>query len=172
MPHDRMLGAVVKQTDLNLGDGRRLHVYDTVANDTDSRLVVFWHHGTPNIGAPPEPLLPADARIATQTHESVTREDDMSIEQSRGAEPPVGNAGSATAEGASMQILSTEHCSLLATRSLGYTDFFGRTNVFFSVLSGTVIALALLLAAIAALIQREVAGLGKELTPRFPSPNE
>jgi hypothetical protein len=71
-----------------------------------------------------------------------------------------------------MQILSTERCSLLATRSLGYTDFFGRTNVFFSVLSGTVIALALLLAAIAALIQREVAGLGKELTPRFPSPNE
>jgi pimeloyl-ACP methyl ester carboxylesterase len=23
--------------------------------------VVFWHHGTPNIGAPPEPLLPAAA---------------------------------------------------------------------------------------------------------------
>ena len=43
-----------------------------------------------------------------------------------------------------MQILSTEHWSLLATRSLGYTDSFSRANMFFSVLSGAVIALALI----------------------------
>jgi hypothetical protein len=43
-----------------------------------------------------------------------------------------------------MQILSTEHWSLLATRSLGYTDSFGRANMFFAVLSGAVIALALI----------------------------
>jgi hypothetical protein len=68
----------------------------------------------------------------------------MGIEQSRGAERPIGNSGSTPAEGTNMQILSTEHWSLLATRSLGYSDFFGRTNMFFSVLSGTVIALALI----------------------------
>jgi hypothetical protein len=43
-----------------------------------------------------------------------------------------------------MQILSTEHWSLLATRSLGYTDIYSRANMFFTVLSGAVIALALI----------------------------
>ena len=43
-----------------------------------------------------------------------------------------------------MQILATEHWSLLASRSLGYTDSFSRASMFFSVLSGTVIALALI----------------------------
>ncbi len=47
------------ETDLELGDGRTLHVYDTGADGTDGRLAVFWHHGTPNIGAPPEPLFAA-----------------------------------------------------------------------------------------------------------------
>src|SRR5207245_11080010 len=68
----------------------------------------------------------------------------MGLEQSRGAERPAGGSGPATAEGVSMQILSTEHWSLLAARSLGYTEFFGRGNMFFSVLSGAVIALALI----------------------------
>jgi pimeloyl-ACP methyl ester carboxylesterase len=54
---------VVTQTDLELGDGRTLHVYDTGADDADGRLAVFWHHGTPNIGAPPEPLFAAAARL-------------------------------------------------------------------------------------------------------------
>ena len=45
------------ETDLELGDGRTLHVYDT--GDAGGRLAVFWHHGTPNIGAPPEPLFAA-----------------------------------------------------------------------------------------------------------------
>jgi len=52
---------VVTETDLELSDGRRLHFYDTDADDGGARLAVFWHHGTPNIGAPPEPLLPASA---------------------------------------------------------------------------------------------------------------
>lgn len=43
----------MKETDLELADGRTLHTYDTGAGD----LVVFWHHGTPNIGLPPEPLF-------------------------------------------------------------------------------------------------------------------
>jgi pimeloyl-ACP methyl ester carboxylesterase len=54
---------VVTETDLELGDGRRLHVYDTYPDDAGARLAVFWHHGTPNIGAPPEPLLPAADRL-------------------------------------------------------------------------------------------------------------
>jgi pimeloyl-ACP methyl ester carboxylesterase len=52
---------VVTETDLRLSDGRSLHIYDTRADDADARLAVFWHHGTPNIGAPPEPLIPAAA---------------------------------------------------------------------------------------------------------------
>jgi pimeloyl-ACP methyl ester carboxylesterase len=52
---------VIIEADLELGDGRTLHFYDTVDGDGD-RLAVFWHHGTPNIGAPPEPLLPAAAQ--------------------------------------------------------------------------------------------------------------
>ncbi|MGW0765502.1 alpha/beta fold hydrolase [Streptomyces sp. NPDC002676] len=51
------------ETDLELSDGRRLHVYDTGGDGSDDRLVVFWHHGTPNIGAPPEPLFPASADL-------------------------------------------------------------------------------------------------------------
>ncbi|WP_228473266.1 alpha/beta fold hydrolase [Streptomyces cyaneochromogenes] len=51
------------ETDLELGDGRRLHVYDTGTEDSDSRTVVFWHHGTPNIGTPPEPLFPYADRL-------------------------------------------------------------------------------------------------------------
>lgn len=48
---------MVKQIDLDLGDGRILRAYDTGTGD----LPVFWCHGTPGTGAPPEPLLPAAA---------------------------------------------------------------------------------------------------------------
>ena len=50
------------ETDLEHGDGRTLHVYDVPADGVDDPLVVFWHHGTPNTGEPPEPLLPAAAQ--------------------------------------------------------------------------------------------------------------
>ena len=43
-----------------------------------------------------------------------------------------------------MQVLATEHWSLLATRSLSYTESFSRVSMFLSVLSGAVIALALI----------------------------
>jgi pimeloyl-ACP methyl ester carboxylesterase len=39
--------------DLKVGDGRTLHAYDTGGDGTP----VFWFHGTPNIGAPPVPLM-------------------------------------------------------------------------------------------------------------------
>ena len=54
---------MVTETDLELDDGRTLHVYDTGACHADGRLAVFWHHGSPNIGAPPEPLFPAADRL-------------------------------------------------------------------------------------------------------------
>jgi pimeloyl-ACP methyl ester carboxylesterase len=44
---------VLTETDVALGDGRTLHAYDTGSGS----LPVFWLHGTPNIGAPPEPLF-------------------------------------------------------------------------------------------------------------------
>jgi pimeloyl-ACP methyl ester carboxylesterase len=50
---------MVKEFDVELSDGRTLHAYDTA---TDG-LPVFWHHGTPNIGTPPEPLFAASERL-------------------------------------------------------------------------------------------------------------
>lgn len=40
-------------------DGRTLHAYDTGGGD----LVVLWHGGTPNLGAPPVPLFAAGDRL-------------------------------------------------------------------------------------------------------------
>lgn len=54
----------VHEADLTLSDGRLLHFYDTgPVYDTGpgARLPVFWHHGTPNVGEPPEPLFAAAA---------------------------------------------------------------------------------------------------------------
>src|SRR5258708_3238015 len=47
---------MLTEFDLELGAARTLHPYD---RGGDGRLPVFWHHGTPNIGAPPEPLFEA-----------------------------------------------------------------------------------------------------------------
>ena len=47
------------ELDLPTSDGRTLHVYDTGG----SGFPVVWHHGTPNVGDPPEPLFPASARL-------------------------------------------------------------------------------------------------------------
>lgn len=55
--------AGVPEIDLELSDGRLLHIYDTAVDNDDGRLAVFWQHGTPNIGAPPKPLFPAAARL-------------------------------------------------------------------------------------------------------------
>jgi pimeloyl-ACP methyl ester carboxylesterase len=52
---------VVTEADLELSDGRTLHYYDTRKDESDARVAVFWHHGTPNVGSPPEPLFSAAA---------------------------------------------------------------------------------------------------------------
>ena len=48
---------MVAETDLAAAGGRTLHVYDSGDHHGNARLAVFWHHGTPSIGAPPEPLF-------------------------------------------------------------------------------------------------------------------
>jgi len=54
---------VVTETDLALGDGRTLHGTGTGTGNGDGTtgLAVFWQHGTPSTGAPPEPLFAAAA---------------------------------------------------------------------------------------------------------------
>ena len=54
----------VIEHDLDLGNGRTLHYYDTSTPTGDGpgpELAVVWFHGTPNLGEPPEPLFPAAA---------------------------------------------------------------------------------------------------------------
>jgi pimeloyl-ACP methyl ester carboxylesterase len=47
---------VVTETDLHLPDGRKAHVYDSGGD-----LALFWHHGSPQTGALPPPLLASAA---------------------------------------------------------------------------------------------------------------
>jgi hypothetical protein len=54
--------------------------------------------------------------------------------------PPAGREPGAAAK---LQILATEHWSLLATRSLTYSEALSRVTIFMAILSGAVIALAL-----------------------------
>jgi pimeloyl-ACP methyl ester carboxylesterase len=55
---------MVTEADVRLAGGRILHAYDTRADGTAGRpgapgspVVVFWLHGSPNVGSPPEPLF-------------------------------------------------------------------------------------------------------------------
>lgn len=50
---------MVIKVDVERSDGRRLHAYDTGGDG----FPVFWHHGSPNIGAPPVPLFPVAERL-------------------------------------------------------------------------------------------------------------
>jgi pimeloyl-ACP methyl ester carboxylesterase len=50
---------VTKEFDLDIGGGQHLHVYDTGGTAAHT---VFWHHGTPNLGAPPVPLFDESIR--------------------------------------------------------------------------------------------------------------
>src|SRR5215471_17661761 len=55
----------------------------------------------------------------------------------------VAPAGRESSAAARLQILATEHWSLLATRSLTYNEALSRVTIFLAILSGAVIALAL-----------------------------
>jgi len=53
------------------------------------------------------------------------------------------DTGDATVRSQRLQILATEHWNLLATRSLSWNESFSRANMFLTVLTGAVVALAL-----------------------------
>jgi len=57
--------------------------------------------------------------------------------------PAPASLGTAAASPHALQILSTEHWSLLAARSLCYTEAMSRASIFVAALSGAVVALAL-----------------------------
>ncbi|MGC0316035.1 pimeloyl-ACP methyl ester carboxylesterase [Kitasatospora acidiphila] len=61
-----MVRHMTTEFDIRLTDGRTLHVYDhSPAGDTErgaEPLPVLWHHGTPSIGLPPQPLFAAARR--------------------------------------------------------------------------------------------------------------
>jgi pimeloyl-ACP methyl ester carboxylesterase len=59
---------MVTEADVYLPDGRVLRAYDTredgidgAPGNADSPIPVFWLHGSPNVGSPPEPLFAAAA---------------------------------------------------------------------------------------------------------------
>jgi pimeloyl-ACP methyl ester carboxylesterase len=47
----------MRDVDVLTADGRVLHTYDIGPTERTDELVVLWQHGTPNTGAPPEPLF-------------------------------------------------------------------------------------------------------------------
>ena len=47
----------MREIDVLTAEGRVLHAYDVGPTKGSDELVVLWLHGTPNIGAPPEPLF-------------------------------------------------------------------------------------------------------------------
>ena len=53
----------MRQFDIRTSDGRTLHAYDRGARGAGNELAVVWHHGTPNIGLPPEPLFSTADRL-------------------------------------------------------------------------------------------------------------
>jgi pimeloyl-ACP methyl ester carboxylesterase len=56
-------GAELREFDVEADDGRILHAYDVGPTGRSDELALLWHHGTPNIGAPPEPLFGAAKRL-------------------------------------------------------------------------------------------------------------
>src|SRR5262245_39303327 len=57
--------------------------------------------------------------------------------------PPPAVGDDPTRIGYQLQVLSTEHWSLLATRSLTWNEIFTRASMYISALSGALVALAL-----------------------------
>lgn len=57
--------------------------------------------------------------------------------------PPAGASDAAAARAIRVQLLTTEHWSLLATRNLSWNESFSRAGMFLTLLTGAVVALAL-----------------------------
>jgi hypothetical protein len=66
------------------------------------------------------------------------------MDRGKRAETVPERASTGLADPRAVDILTTEHWSLLSSRSLGYQEMFGRATIFVAILSGTTVALALL----------------------------
>lgn len=64
------------------------------------------------------------------------------VDSTESAPIPVKHGPSSATAAVQVQILATEHWSLLATRSLAWTEAFSRTNIFLTVLSAALVGLA------------------------------
>jgi pimeloyl-ACP methyl ester carboxylesterase len=62
-PH--VTSTTVHERDVDLPDGRTLHVYDTDPSG-DAERVVVYHHGSPNIGSPPAPLFATSEEVGVR----------------------------------------------------------------------------------------------------------
>lgn len=54
----------IREVDVATSDGRVLHAYDLGPTGRPDELIVMWHGGTPNTGAPPEPLFDVALSLA------------------------------------------------------------------------------------------------------------
>jgi pimeloyl-ACP methyl ester carboxylesterase len=52
-----VMASITREVDARTADGRTLHAYDLGSTGGSDELVLMWHGGTPNTGAPPEPLF-------------------------------------------------------------------------------------------------------------------
>lgn len=67
----------------------------------------------------------------------------MAMEHQPSGPPQAGSGDANAARALRVQILATEHWSLLATRSLSWNESFARAGMFLTLLSGAIVALAL-----------------------------
>lgn len=72
------------------------------------------------------------------------RENSERVVPQKTTEPAAESRHSGLHDPRALDILTTEHWSLLSSRSLGYQEMFGRATIFIAILSGNVIALSLL----------------------------
>jgi len=49
----------ITERDIDLPGGRTVHVYDSGDGGDTSTPTIYWHHGSPQVGVPPEPLVAA-----------------------------------------------------------------------------------------------------------------
>jgi pimeloyl-ACP methyl ester carboxylesterase len=52
-----VMASIMLEVDVLTSDGRTLYAYDLGPTGGSNELVLMWHGGTPNTGAPPEPLF-------------------------------------------------------------------------------------------------------------------
>jgi pimeloyl-ACP methyl ester carboxylesterase len=57
------------EINVKTADGRTVHGYDSAQPKDPTALTVFWHHGTPQTGPPPEPVLASAPHVRWVGHD-------------------------------------------------------------------------------------------------------